>query len=73
MLCVGSFWHSKPQTRALECRYENLIQVRCLLEGVEVEDILNNWHRILPEYMEKWGLERKEVGDVLEIQFDCYG
>ena len=55
----------------MECRYENLIQVRCLLEGVEVEDILDNWHAILPEYMEKWGLERKEVGEILQVEGSC--
>lgn len=43
------------------CRYENLIQVRCLLEGISTDDILNNWHRLLPEYMDKWKQSRKEV------------
>lgn len=43
------------------CRYENLIQVRCLLEGVSTDDILNDWHTLLPEYMDKWKQSRKEV------------
>lgn len=43
------------------CRYENLIQVRCLLEGISTDDILNDWHRLLPEYMDKWKQSRKEV------------
>lgn len=43
------------------CRYENLIQVRCLLEGISTDDILNDWHRLLPEYMDKWKQSRKQV------------
>ncbi len=46
---------------AVMIRYENLIQVRCLLEGVDPDVILQNWHTILPEYMEKWKQSRKEV------------
>jgi len=42
-------------------RYENLVQVRCLLEGVQPQDMLDNWHELLPAYMEKWGLKRSEV------------
>ncbi len=45
----------------LIARYENLIQVRCLLEGVASDDILQNWHTILPECMDKWRQSRKEV------------
>lgn len=45
----------------LPARYENLIQVRCLLEGVHPNDILQSWHTILPEYMDKWKQSRKEV------------
>ena len=42
-------------------RYENLVQIRCLLEGVSPDDILNDWHTVLPEHMEKWGVERGQV------------
>lgn len=42
-------------------RYENIVQIRCLLEGVTVEDMLDNWHSILPEYMKTWNLDRNEV------------
>lgn len=44
------------------CRYENIVQIRCLLEGVEPEDMLQSWHAMLPEYMQRWGLDRAEVG-----------
>lgn len=37
------------------------MQVRCLLEGVRVDDMLENWHDMLPKYMLKWGLDRGEV------------
>ena len=43
------------------CRYENIVQVRCLLEGVGVGEMLEGWHALLPAYMQKWGLDRKEV------------
>ena len=52
--------------RSLFCRYENLIQVRCLLEGVSTDDILNNWHSLLPEYMDKWNQGRKEVTTLVD-------
>ena len=45
------------------CRYENVVQVRCLLEGVPVEDILADWHGLLAHYMQQWQLDRSEVGD----------
>ncbi|KAK9839422.1 hypothetical protein WJX81_001239 [Elliptochloris bilobata] len=45
----------------VETGYENLVQVRCLLEGVEPQDILTNWHALLPEYMQKWDLQRSEL------------
>ena len=43
------------------CRYENLVQVRCLLEGYSEDDILREWHSILPECMQRWQLDRQEV------------
>ncbi len=43
-------------------RYENVVQVRCLLEGVAVDDILADWYTLLGRYMERWGLDRGEVG-----------
>lgn len=44
------------------CRYENIVQIRCLLEGVSVEEMLEDWSRLLPVHMEKWSLDRAEVG-----------
>ena len=49
------------------CRYENLIQVRCLLDGMSTEDILSNWHTILPERMNKWQQTREEVPALFHI------
>jgi hypothetical protein len=37
------------------------VQVRCLLEGVPVEDILADWHGLLQEYMQRWQLDRSKV------------
>ncbi len=56
-------WQANPTTSCCRCRrrYENLVQVRCLLEGVPAEDILADWHGLLAHYMAKWGLERAEV------------
>lgn len=44
-------------------RYENIVQIRCLYEGVTVEDMLTHWDTLLPEYMAKWGLKRPDVSD----------
>ena len=37
------------------------MQIRCLLEGIEVEEMLENWGDLLSHYMGKWGLSRTEV------------
>lgn len=42
-------------------RYENIIQIRCLYEGVTVEDMLANWSTMLPSCMQQWGMERNAV------------
>lgn len=56
-------WDTERRTQSvLFCRrYENLVQVRCLLEGVDPQDMLNSWHTMLPACMQKWGLQRSEV------------
>lgn len=41
--------------------YENIIQLRCLLEGVPVETILDKWEEVLEDGMHKWQLDRSEV------------
>jgi len=43
------------------CRYENIVQIRCLYEGVTVQDMLDNWHDMLPAKMKEWGLDRQKV------------
>jgi hypothetical protein len=45
----------------IETGYENLVQVRCLVEGVGVEDMLAGWPAMLADRMAKWGLDRGEV------------
>ena len=57
-VCSDRFW----LTRCTMRRYENLVQVRLLLERlVTPEDILARWHELLPEYMAKWQLDRADV------------
>lgn len=53
------------------CRYENIVQIRCLLEGVTVEDMLQHWHEMLPQHMEKWQLDRQEVGWSIYLMLVC--
>jgi len=45
----------------VETGYENIVQVRCLLEGVTPDDMLANWSTMLPEYMKKWDLDRQAL------------
>ena len=47
---------------ALRRSYENLVQVRLLLEDLATpQDILDHWHQLLPKYMAKWQLDRADV------------
>jgi phosphoglycolate phosphatase-like HAD superfamily hydrolase len=52
----------------IETGYENIVQIRCLLEGMEVDEMLEGWHQILPAMMKKWQLDRQALvklfGDV---------
>lgn len=48
----------------VETGYENIVQIRCLLEGVSPEEMLENWSTMLPEYMEKWNLNRTQLVDL---------
>lgn len=41
------------------------MQIRCLLEGESVDKILNEWHKLLPAYMDKWDLDRSQVKNVI--------
>lgn len=43
------------------CRYENIVQIRCLYEGITVQDMLDTWHKMLPKKMKEWGLDRQQV------------
>lgn len=48
----------------VETGYENIVQIRCLLEGVDPQDMLQRWHSILPEHMQRWKLDRAELVDL---------
>ncbi|KAL3135304.1 hypothetical protein ABBQ32_007501 [Trebouxia sp. C0010 RCD-2024] len=61
--------HVRP---VIETGYENLIQVRCLLEGISTDDILNKWHILLPEYMDKWQQSRKELVELFGSVRDAW-
>lgn len=62
----GAALEKKPtiidQMRAVrpvvETGYENIVQIRCLYEGVSVEDMLEDWESILQRSMKTWGLDR---------------
>lgn len=42
----------------VETGYENVVQVRCLLEGVTPDAMLAGWRDMLPAKMAAWGLDR---------------
>lgn len=46
------------------CRYENIVQIRCLYEGITVQDMLDTWHKMLPKKMKEWGLDRQQVREL---------
>lgn len=52
----------------VETGYENLVQVRCLLEGVPAATMLDTWPDLLPAKMAEWSLDRADLvrrfGDV---------
>jgi hypothetical protein len=41
--------------------YENIVQIRALLEGVQVSDILHRWHEVLPQKMQEWDVGRAQL------------
>ena len=45
----------------VETGYENVVQIRLLLEGTSVEEMLASWHELLPAAMVKWRLEREPL------------
>eukprot|EP00882_Tetradesmus_deserticola_P010232 GHRQ01010810.1.p1 GENE.GHRQ01010810.1~~GHRQ01010810.1.p1 ORF type:complete len:302 (+),score=126.20 GHRQ01010810.1:460-1365(+) len=45
----------------VETGYENVVQVRCLYEGVTVQQMLESWHDILPAKMKEWSLDRSKL------------
>ena len=54
--------HSTPANLQFACSYENLVQIRLLLEQlVSPEEMLSDWHTLLPHYMQTWDLNRDDV------------
>lgn len=45
----------------IETGYENLVQVRCLVEGVAVQAMLDDWPAMLAARMAEWQLDRGDV------------
>ncbi|GIM02068.1 hypothetical protein Vretimale_6800 [Volvox reticuliferus] len=45
----------------VETGYENIVQIRCLYEGVSVDEMLASWETMLPARMAQWGLNRAEM------------
>ena len=45
----------------IETGYENIVQIRALLEGVTVEEMLDGWSSILPSKMKEWSLDRQAL------------
>ena len=43
-------------------RYENLVIIRCLIDGERPENILRDWQPIRDAYMQRHGLDRSDVG-----------
>ena len=59
---MGAEHHlSRTHGTLLYHRYENIVQIRCLFEGIAVEEMLLGWEKMLPEKMEAWKLDRSEV------------
>jgi phosphoglycolate phosphatase-like HAD superfamily hydrolase len=57
----------------VETGYENLVQVRCLLEGAcSPEEMLETWHELLPERMAAWGLERAALVELFGATRDAW-
>ena len=51
-----------PRVHPSNCaRYENIVQIRCLLEDISTDEILSNWSELLQKFMHQWQLDRAEV------------
>lgn len=56
----------------VETGYENIVQVRALLEGVETGAMLAGWTEMLPTLMDRWGLERSAMVDLFGETRDAW-
>jgi phosphoglycolate phosphatase-like HAD superfamily hydrolase len=46
----------------VETGYENIVQIRLLLEGMDADYLLRNWRgEVLPRAMAEWGLDREAL------------
>lgn len=48
----------------LAAGYENILQLRVLLEGGSPEEMLVNWHQVLPGLLQEWDLQRGDMVDL---------
>ena len=53
--------HVASAERHARAGYENIIQLRALLEGVSVAEMLADWRTMLPEKMAAWQLDRGDM------------
>jgi len=56
----------------VETGYENIVQIRCLYEGMSVDEMLGGWEHILPAKMKEWSLQRGELVDLFGSVRDAW-
>jgi len=57
----------------IETGYENVVQVRILLEQAATPaQVLSSWSSLLPEYMRRWQLERGELVELFGSTRDAW-
>ena len=52
--------------------YENIIQLRALLEGVSTSSMLDSWHTMLSAKMQEWDLDRAAMVDLFGDTRDAW-
>jgi hypothetical protein len=58
---VDQLSHACCHDAVMSAGYENIVQIRALLEGVQVSDILHRWHEVLPQKMQEWDVGRAQL------------
>jgi hypothetical protein len=59
--CLPPPYNTPPHHLFCARRYENIVQIRCLLEGAGVDEMLDTWDSMLPAAMARWGLQRQPL------------